>query len=692
MIHKKYPFVKQRDAKGCGVACLSMIIQYYHGYIGEDILYDMTSTSKKGTSAYHLVQVARTIGMEAKGIKCNVECMKDCTSPCIAHVLIEGKYGHYVVIYRIDWKKKQMYIADPARGKRRMSIQEFEKMFTGVIITLIPEKPLPLYTNHITLKKYMKSLLSIYKKEWLKIWIESILCLGLSILVSCSFAIMLQGVTIKSNVWISYTILLFICFGVMKNTVTYVQEKMVSKLYHKIDVRLMLEAIKNIIFLPYQFYCNRSTGEIVSRIQDLEKVGYEISQIMVLIGIDSMVSLTSSFILYSLSPILWKWTILWIGIYILIAYSFRKFVKNNVEEIKQLNASIYNDMIESIKGFETIKGLQLENQTVQMLSKKYIHNNQKLYELRKLERRQRLFKNIVGDIGYICICGLGCIQVIKGNLQLSEVIACQSLITYFLSPIEHILEMNVSICDMEKSLQRAIELVYQESEVGTLSCKKINKIEVKNLTYEKENTIIENISLQFDAHEKILLMGSSGSGKSTLLKIIRGYYPIGNNHVYINDIDLNMYKKESIGSRITYISQNEMIFTDTIYNNITLHRNCNENEVIKQIHLSHIDAITKNKMLGLQTVIEEDGYNVSGGERQRLILARSLLKKSDVILIDEGFSQMDHDLERNILKKLFKIYSKKMIVVVSHRKDNIDLFDTYIELQNGKIHTYLSKS
>ena len=517
-------------------------------------------------------------------------------------------------------------------------------------------------------------------------------CLVLSILVSCSFAIMLQGITMKSNTWISYTIFLFLIFGIMKNIVTYIRDKMVSKLQHKIDMHLMVEAFKNIIFLPYQFYCNRSTGEIVSRIQDLEKVGYEISQMIVLIGVDSIVSLISSVILYNVSSILWKWSILWASIYIIIAYSFRKFMKVHIEETKQLNASIYNEMIESIKGFETIKGLQLENQTIKALSKKYIQSNQKMYDLEKLERRQRLWKNIANDIGYICICGLGCLQVMKGDLQLSQVVIYQSLLVYFLLPIEHILEMNVSICDMEKSLQRAIEIIYEESEMGNLTCKKINDIEVKDLTYEKEDTIIKNISVQFHANEKILLMGSSGSGKSTLLKIIRGYYPIANGHVYINGIDLNMYKKESIGSRITYISQNEMIFTDTLYNNITLHRNCNENDIIKQIHLNHIDMIAKNKLLGLQTIVEEDGYNVSGGERQRLILARSLLKTSDVIFIDEGFSQMDHDLERSILKQLFKLYAKKMIVVVSHRKENIDLFDTYIELQKGKIHTYLSKS
>lgn len=692
MIHKKYPFVRQRENKDCGVACLSMIIKYYNGCISEDTLYDMTNTDKKGTSAYNLIKTANSIGFKSEGIRCNIEQLKDISFPCIAHVLLDEKYGHYVVIYEIDWKKKEIYIGDPARKKLRMSIQEFKRIFTEIIITFVHQKPLPLYKNQITLKKYLKNLLITYKKEWLKIWITSILALLISIIVSFSMIVMLQGIYINSYKWISYTILIFIFLSIIKSVITYIQEKMIYRVQHKINIHLMAQAIKNIIFLPYQFYCNRSTGEIVSRLQDLEKVGYGISQIIILLCMDFMMSLVSGIILFVLNNSLFKWLIIWIIIYILIASFFRKVIQDKISILKQTSSSMYNDLIEVIKGFETIKGLQLEDNQVHDVSKKYIDYDYKLLELENIENKQKAWKNIVSDIGYIFICGLSCIQVIRGNIEISHVLAYQTLITYFLLPIEHILNMNTSICDMEKSLQRTIEILYSEEEKQKLNCKKIKTIELNNLSYEKNNTIINNICLKIHKNEKIILMGKSGSGKSTLLKIIRGYYPISNGKVYINGIDINSYTKDSIGKRITYISQNEILFTNTIYNNITLNRNYNEDDIVKQIKINHIDQITKNKMMGLQDIIEEDGYNLSGGERQRIILARSLLKTSDVILIDEGFSQMDSNLERNILKNLFKLYSHKIIVVVSHRNDNMDLFDTYIELENGKIHKYLQKS
>ena len=128
MINKKYPFVHQRENKDCGVACLSMIIKYYNGCISEDTLYDMTNTDKKGTSAYNLIKTANSIGFKSEGIRCDIEKTKDVKCPFIAHVLLDGKYGHYVVVYEINWKKKEMYIGDPARKKLKMSIQEFKKI------------------------------------------------------------------------------------------------------------------------------------------------------------------------------------------------------------------------------------------------------------------------------------------------------------------------------------------------------------------------------------------------------------------------------------------------------------------------------------------------------------------------------------------------------------------------------------
>ena len=688
MILKKYPYIHQKESKDCGVSCLLMIIKYYNGCINEDTLYDMTKTTKNGTSAYNLIEAAKALGFKAGGVKCEIDKL-NYSHPFIAHVLVNEKYGHYIVVYKMNRKKKELYIADPATKKMKISFDKFKEIFTGVIITLTPERKLPTYENNISLKKYIKNMIFSNKKEWLLLYIKSLILIIISLLFSLSLVIMLNMTKTQSKTQMYKILIIFFAIGILKNIITYIKNKMLHQIQRKIDNQLMFQTIKNIILLPYKFYCNRSTGDITKRIQDLEKVSYNISELMSLIFIDSLMALISSFLLSRINYSLFKITFVWITLYLLISWLFKNPLKDKIQILKQKSSNLFNNLIESIKGFETIKNLQLEDKNIIKITKEYIDYNNELYSFKNINEKQIVIKNSISDIGYLILYATGCIQIINGTLTLTELITFQTLLVYLLLPIEHLIEMNCSFYDMEKSLQRGLEILYEKKNQQKLKCHKIKYIELKNLRYE---SILNNISLKFIEGEKILLMGKSGSGKSTLLKLIRGYYQINNGSIYINNIEFNLYNKRDIGNKITYISQNEIIFTTTLYNNIKLDRNIKDKDIAKQLKINYINEIIKEKTIGLEELIEENGNNLSGGERQRIILARSLLKESDVILIDEGFSQMDSSLERKILKNIFKYYSNKIIVVVSHRKDNLDLYDTYIEMQKGKIKKYLRKS
>mgnify|MGYP002624689929 CR=1 FL=1 len=185
-----------------------------------------------------------------------------------------------------------------------------------------------------------------------------------------------------------------------------------------------------------------------------------------------------------------------------------------------------------------------------------------------------------------------------------------------------------------------------------------------------------------------MIMGDSGSGKSTILKILKKYYQIDNDKIFIDNIDINKISKYEIDKNITYVSQNEVLFSDTIYNNLTLNRNITDKRIRKVIKDTNIDFINYN----LNMIIEENGFNLSGGQKSRIVLARSLLNNFKILVLDEIFSEMDIDLERKILKNIFKRYQDKIIIVVSHRNNNLDLFDRYIEIKNGKIINDVSKT
>ena len=178
-----------------------------------------------------------------------------------------------------------------------------------------------------------------------------------------------------------------------------------------------------------------------------------------------------------------------------------------------------------------------------------------------------------------------------------------------------------------------------------------------------------------------MVLGSSGSGKSTLFKILKQNYEIKRDKVYINGIDINDYKLNNI----VYVSQNEILFSDTIENNIG-------NDIYKVSKICLVDEIVKKTQLGYKTLIEENGFNLSGGEKQRIILSRALANPFDILIIDEGLSQVDTNMERVIIKNILKEYQDKTIIFISHRLDNIDLFNQVIKIEKGKIIDDLSKN
>ena len=288
---------------------------------------------------------------------------------------------------------------------------------------------------------------------------------------------------------------------------------------------------------------------------------------------------------------------------------------------------------------------------------------------------------------------IGTKLVTLNTLSLTNFITFNTAIIYFMDPLRNILDLNQEYQYLLRAIKRvnsvfvtkSINLVIKDDLI-------INgNIKINNLSFSFNGykDILKNINLNIQENEKVLIMGPSGSGKSSLLKIIMKYYSVKRNKILINNIDINDISYNTIKNNISYISQNELLYTDTIRNNICLDRNISEKEFLEICKISKVDEIIENTFLGYDTNLEENGHNLSGGQRQRIILARSLVNNNKILLIDEGLNQLDINLERQILKELFK--QNITIIVVSHRIDNMDLYDKVIKLKEGEIDMILDK-
>ena len=234
----------------------------------------------------------------------------------------------------------------------------------------------------------------------------------------------------------------------------------------------------------------------------------------------------------------------------------------------------------------------------------------------------------------------------------------------------------------ETSVIRVLDVLDIEKEkVQKQTIEKIDKIEYKNIKFNiNDKEIIKNLNLIIKAKENLFITGESGVGKSTIFKLLLGYYNLAGGNILINNKNIELLNINNIRNLITYVSQNEKLFTNSIYNNLSLI--CDEKEKIIKA-LNTVEFNYSN--FGLDYLIEENGINLSGGERKKIILERALLKSKQIIILDECFNEIDNNIERKIIKNIKKDYPYLTICLISHRDNNKDLFSKTFLLERGRI-------
>ena len=683
---KKYPFVKQEGIKDCGAASLQMIIKYYQGYISLEELRNITKTTKEGTSAYNLVCAANKIGFDTKGVKCEFDDIKNdnIILPCIANIKIDNSYLHFIVIYEINFKNKYLIIGDPADKLKRVSFDYFRLVFNKILIMLKPIKPIPI-ENSANIYTFIFNVIKCHHLLIKQLLYLSIFITLFSIINSFYIQNMIEAINnhSKSNLFLIFYIFFSICM--FKLLSDYFRNKVLIYINQKIELDLIVDNYYKIIKLPYHYYKNRTTGEIVSKFNDLSSVRDIISKFALAIFIDLPLTLITLLLMYIINHTLFFISICMLLLYITIIILFKNKYHIIINNVQKERSKVNSYMVESLQGFETIKGLHIENSINNKFEKKYINLLRNIFNYQNFYFFIHFLKETLNNLGFIIIILIGSIQVINNKMTLGTLITFNALLNYFLEPIRNIVDLDSSIFEAKNALKRVLELINIKKNEGIIEKDIKGNIEFRNVTYTFNNkdNILKNINLKIERGKKIAVIGKSGSGKSTLFKLLMKYYNVELGKILIDDIDINNYKSKSLES-IIYISQNEILFTDTIYNNINI--NNNDPKLFLEVCKNcYVDEIISKSNLGYNMIIEENGQNISGGEKQRIILARSLIKSFNVLIIDEGTNQIDIDLERKILKNILKKYKNKTIIFITHRLNNIDLFEKLIQLDYGKI-------
>lgn len=678
--------VKQNGFKDCGPSCLLSIMNFYGFEASHEEVTYILKTNIDGTNAYNIINGARSFGFDGYGINYTYENIvnKEITFPIICHVLKNGMY-HFIVVY--DVKPDYLIVMDPASNITKLDKTEFKSIYLNTSLVIFPIKKFNEITKHKKLINFILDYVYIERKYSIKALILSLITIILSLIsnyyIFICIDIILPNFTYNFLIKIS---IIFLMLFILKNILIFYKNKNIIELENNISLRLNNDVIRKYFNLPYQYFKTKSAGESISRINDLKTFKEIFSSIILNIPSDIILILFSMIILLTINSKLFLISFVELVLYLIIVLLFRHRFSIKGENVL-ISDSEYNKCLnESINGYETNKNINFINNILKKLEIKYIKYINKTKSYNNLFNKQLLFKDMISSIYMIFSTIISIIFIKNKVISLGEFVLFNTIVYYFSEPIKNILDLEPNLNYIRNIYNRINDLLLIKSKESDICIDKIKgDIKIENLSYSYNgiNNLFNNVNLKIKYGSKILIYGKSGNGKSTIMKIILKYLNDYDGNIYIGNINLKDISESNILFNMTYVSQNSFINNDTLKNNVIYDRNISDDKYEQILSICNLKKLRDSKKLRNNFIIEDDGFNISGGERQKIILARSLLKESNYLILDEALSEVGVLEEKEIIKKIFNNFKDKTIIYISHKEEIINMFNLKFKLERS---------
>lgn len=701
----KYYCIKQHDITDCGAACLATIAKQNGYKISISKIREIAGTDKQGTNAFGIIQAAEQLGFSAKGVKGNKEAFfSEFPLPCIAHVIADGNLMHYVVIHKIT--KRRIILADPAEGIVKLKPEEFfgevtdgkkppKYQWTGVLILLVKSENFVTGNETKGLFQRFFYLLIPQKKLLLHIFLASLIYTILGILGAFYFKALVDDILpdglSKTLMTLSIGVILLNIFKVILDAI---RSQLLLYLSQKLDITLLLGYYRHVLELPMNFFGSRKVGEIVSRFNDASKVRDAISGATLTIMIDTLMAVAGAVILYMQNAKMFGIAVIMVILYSTIVIGFhRSFEKWNREQMED-NAQLTSYLVESLNGMQTVKAFNAERKANRETESRFIKLLKSIFSLSFISNMQNALKVFVELVGGVIILWVGGLDVIQGTLTMGQLITFQSLLVYFLDPIKNLINLQPMMQTAVVAADRLGEILDLEAEKGEEEYRKMNpqsisgNIEFKDISfrYGTRKLVLEHINLTIKKGEKVAFVGESGSGKTTLAKILLHLYTVESGEICINENNIEDIQIETLREKIAYIPQETFLFSGSIYENLALGMDHpSMEEVIEASKKAQAHEFINELPLRYETRLEENGANLSGGQRQRIAIARAMLKKPDILILDEATSNLDAVTERALDRTIGDFSEEMTTIFIAHRLSTIKNCDCIFVMDKGKI-------
>ena len=688
--YSKTPTIYQMEATECGAASLSMIFAYFGKNIPLEQMRIETGVSRDGCNAGNIMRCAKKYGLECRGCRKEPAALRELQPPCIIH----WNFNHFVVFE--GFKGKYAYINDPAMGRRKLTMEELDDAFTGVVLTFSKTDSFVKEKKKNTMMTFIKHRLSGQYSTLFRLLFVGLLLVFPGVLFPVLSQVFMDDVLVGGNTSWFTKLIIFMCATVfLQAALTIYRNIVLAKLQKKMVLLSAREFLHNMFRLPISFFDQRYVGDLSGRVSNNANVSVFLAGELAETVLNIFVAMFYLVLLLIYSPILTAIALATVVVNLVVVKITSGMLSNASIKLQQDSGKLAGAVCAGLSITSTLKASGAENEYVGRIlgyNAKTISTEQKLSKTQQVINAIPDAVKMLGDVLVIIVGGL---IVINGNMTVGMLVAFTTLFGSFSEPIDALVGFVKNIQTTKADINRVEDIMKypldEKFDASTaknqMKTKLDGSVELEDIAFgysRLKDPIVAGFSFKIDCGSSIAFVGSSGCGKSTVSKIVSGLYKPWQGRLLFDGVPVEEIPNEVMNASVSTVSQNITLFSGTVRDNLTMwNSSISESDMIAAAKDACIHDIISQKPGAYDYKLTEGATNLSGGQRQRLEIARALATNPTVLIMDEATSALDPVVEKKIMDNIKR--RGCTCVIVAHRLSAIRDCDQIIVMNRGKI-------
>ncbi len=689
----KVPTILQMEAVECGAASLAMILAYYGKNVPLEKMRIECGVSRDGSKASNILKAAKRYGLITKGYRMSPEKLREKQGPFIIH----WNFNHFLVVE--GFKKDKVYLNDPAVGSRTVSWDEYDQSFTGVVLTFEQGPNFEKGGNKKSIITALRERLKGSNDALAFISLVSLMLVIPGMLIPTFSKVFIDQILLgDKTTWLSILLLGLAITALMRGGLTWLQQYFLLRMETKIALSSSSRYLWHVLRLPMEFFSQRTAGDVSNRVASNDKVASLLSRELATTVLSCVTIVFYFFLMleYDLVLTLIGVTAVILNMIFLKAISQKR--ENANMRLLQARGKVIGTAMSGLQIIETLKATGSESDFFAQwggYQAKLINSEQDMGRSSQYLLAVPQFLSLLTTVVVLII---GANRVLDGYLTMGMLVAFQSLMASFMGPVNSIVNLGSSIQEVKGDMNRLDDVMdypideHTQQNIDTDieeydQFKLSGNITIRNLSFgysPLEGPLIENFSIELKPGQRVALVGESGSGKSTVARLITGLYKPWSGEILFDGKPREEIPRSVFTSSLSFVDQEISIFSGTIRENLTLwDKSILEIDVIRATKDGSIHTDITSRANGYEYQVEEGGRNFSGGQKQRLEIARSLVNNPTIMVMDEATSALDPKTEQEVDKSIRR--RGCTCIIVAHRLSTIRDCDEIVVMKEGKI-------